>query len=165
MIGLAGLFPHSSPSLALTPILPPIVVVPIAAATLLVVAAHVITLASPANPMPANRRRLRIGSGVLMMFITVLLAFALSGVDSLPSPACDPEQSRLFLLTWLSIVSLLGIVILLALIDLLFTTRASLQRHLALRRQLRDRLNRELALRHATLPSHASPADPPTRPK
>lgn len=131
-------------SLAAGPILSPWIVLPMAAVTLLVTAAHVVALQMADPPLPARRRRIRTAAGVLMMFVTTFLAYALGVLDALPSPGSDPQGSRIFLLTWLSIASLLLIVVFLAVLDLGVTAREAALHRLRLRHELRQRLANDL---------------------
>ncbi len=95
------------------PLLTPWVVMPIAAVLLIVIGAHLNALASA--PMPASRRRIRVVNGWLMLLTTPLTAYAFA--------MATPSNARLFVLIWLAVVGLIGIVVMLALIDLLNTQR------------------------------------------
>ncbi len=91
------------PALPLWVVAPPTIVV------MLFLAGHV--MATHEADMNPRRRRIRTANGVLMMLTTALLAHALAIVS--------PSDARTFLLTWLTIVSLLGFVIVLGLLDAL----------------------------------------------
>lgn len=134
------------------PMLPPWVVLPLAGLTLLVTAAHVLAL--QASDLPSRRRRLRTAAGVLMMLVTGLLAYALGVIDALPSPAADPQSTRQFLLTWVSIVTLLCFIMLLAAADLLHTGAQAAAAKARLARQIRLSLAHDLHARHAPAPGH-----------
>jgi uncharacterized membrane protein len=149
-------------SLAAGPILSPWIVLPMAAVTLIVTAAHVVALQMAADPpLPARRRRIRTAAGVLMMFVTTFLAYALGVLDALPSPGSDPQGSRIFLLTWLSIASLLLIVVFLAVLDLGVTAREAALHRLKLRHELRRRLADDLLASRVGVGGTEQPAPSP----
>ena len=62
--------------LASNPILPAWLVLPMAVVTMLVISWHV--MAIQRAKMPASRKRIRTANGLLMLFLTALLAYALS---------------------------------------------------------------------------------------
>ncbi len=106
-------------ALALAPhMVSPWLAVPLAMALMFLVAGHV--LAVQRTPMPASRRRIRTASGLLMMVVAPLLAHAIS-----TGPGTD--QPRPMAVLWLLILSMLGMVVGLAVLDLLNTLR--LARH------------------------------------
>lgn len=108
------------------PMLTPWIVMPIAAVLLIVIGTHLNSLASA--PMPASRRRIRVVNGWLMLLTTPLAAYAFA--------MAAPSNTRLFVLVWLAVVGLIGIIVMLALMDLLNTQR--------LYRGVRRELNREI---------------------
>jgi len=77
--------------LAQTSILPAWVVLPVSGLTMLVVACHV--LATHAADMPLRRRRLRVANGLLMMFVTALLAYALGVAGVVETPRAQPADA------------------------------------------------------------------------
>ncbi len=108
------------------PLLHPAVGLPIAAAVLLVIAAH--TLALQRDPdIPPVRRRIRTANGVLMMLTTTLLAYAISIVT--------PANPNAFALAWLAVVGLLTIIITVALLDAAHTLKLHAQSRRDLRRE------------------------------
>jgi len=115
-------------------LLPAWLVVPIAGAAILVLAAHV--LAIQQTPMPTRRRRLRTASGLLMMLVASLLAYALGVAPTVSNPTTNPDAARNFLFIWSAIMSLLAIVIGLAALDVAHTARLALLS----RRRLRDEM-------------------------
>lgn len=133
--------------LAASTILPGWVVLPVASITMLVVAAHV--LATHAGDLPSRRRRLRTANGVLMMFVTALLAYALGVAGVVTEPKAEPEEARRFMLVWLSIVGLLGVVVTLAGADAIATVIHGLGVRRSLRAEMRDGLRSDLASRRA----------------
>jgi hypothetical protein len=110
-------------------ILPSWLVLPMAAVVLLVLAAHVNSLQTP--EVPSSRRRIRSASGVLMMFVTALLAYAFGIV----SPRVNP---RMFVIAWTSISALLMMVVMLAGLDMVNTLRLHREAKRDLRQHLRD---------------------------
>lgn len=119
-------------------LLPAWLVVPIAAAAILVLAAHV--LAIQQTPMPPRRRRLRTASGLLMMLVASLLTYALGVAPTVTNPTTNPDAARTFLFVWSAIMSLLAIVIGLAALDVTHTARLALLS----RRRLRDEMRSSL---------------------
>ncbi len=95
------------------PLGPRWVVLPMAAVTLVVLAAHVTAIR--AAPMPESRRRIRTANGVVMMVLVTVLAYAV-GVATPSSPGG-------FALGWMAAVGLLFVVVLLSLMDMLNTFR------------------------------------------
>lgn len=125
--------------LASATILPPWLVLPLAIPTMLVIAAHVLAVHQSDHPL--KRRRIRVVNGLLMLLITALLAYALGMAEVVNVPAQDPSGARRFLVIWLSIVGLVGIVVALAGADAAHTLLAGLK----VRRQLRGEMRRQLA--------------------
>jgi len=133
--------------LAQTSILPAWVVLPVSGLTMLVVACHV--LATHAADMPLRRRRLRVANGLLMMFVTALLAYALGVAGVVETPRAQPEQTREFVLVWLAIIGLLGLVVALACADAMATVVRAWGNRRVLKRQLRHAMARDLGQRRA----------------
>ena len=147
--------------LAAGPILPTWMILPLGALTLLVTAAHVIALQF--SDLPARRRRIRSAAGVLMMFVTALISYALGVLDALPSPGADPQGSRLFVLTWMTIVALLMMVVGLAMADLAHGAREAAKVRRALQAEMRSRLVADiLRTREQTAKAHADEQSPRT---
>ena len=122
-----------------SPILPLWFVAPMAVVTMLLLAGHV--TAVQASKMPASRQRIRVANGVLMMFITPLLAFSLG--------FATPADPGLFVMGWTSVSVMLMMVLMLAVLDMLNTARLH-------RAELR-RLRRE-AFKHDALAGLSEPA-------
>ncbi len=116
-------------------LLPAWIVVPIAAAAIVVLAAHVLALQQ--TPMPTRRRRIRTANGLLMMLVASLLAYALGVAPPVGNPTTNPDVARIFLLVWSVILSLLTIVIGLAALDVAHTARLALTDRRRLREELR----------------------------
>lgn len=95
-------------------ILPPIVVIPLAALTVLVIAAHLAALQAD-NAIPVSRKRIRTANGVVMLITTVVLAYAFA-YTSTHNPAR-------FTLTWGAAVMLLTVILALSSIDVLNNLR------------------------------------------
>lgn len=102
--------------------LPGWLVFSLCAGTLLVIAWHVLSVQRSA--MPRVRKRLRICSGILMMFISTLLAYALGVAPVLEHPRQNPDASKVFVIVWIVVVGLLAIVVVLAVLDALMTVSA-----------------------------------------
>lgn len=142
--------------LAQSAILPAWLVLPVAAITMLVVAAHV--LATHAGDMPLRRRRLRIVNGLLMLLVTALLAYALGIAGIVEEPAANPEQTRSFVAVWLAIVGLVGLIVALAAADAIATSAAIWSARREIRRQMREGLRADLTQRRAVGPAAQGPA-------
>lgn len=110
------------------PILPALLILPLAAMALLVTCAHLAWMQR--TPMPPTRRRIRTVTGVLSLFTITLTAIGF-GVIS-------PDQARPFLLVWLTVIGLLGILVLLAAIDMANNVRL----HAVERKHIRAQLTR-----------------------
>ncbi len=93
-------------TLGLDPILSLWIVAPPTVVLMLFLANHVAALQQTTVPL---RRRVRTANGVAMMLTAALLAHALAIVS--------PADVRTFVLVWMMIVGLLGLIILLALLD------------------------------------------------
>lgn len=106
--------------------LPLWIVLPPAAATLLVIAAHLQALRTA--PMPESRRRIRQANGVLMLVATPLVAY-LFGVAQTGRP-------RSFLLISTTVVGLLAMILLLSGVDIANTWRLHRREMRALRREV-----------------------------
>jgi len=90
------------------PLVSPWISMPLAALTLVALAAHVAHLHTA--PMPASRRRIRSMNGSVMLVTVPSLAIAFSLVS--------PDRTRLFVLAWTACVALLGLMVVLAMADM-----------------------------------------------
>lgn len=144
--------------LASSPILPPALVLPAAAVAMLVIAAH--TLATQRAPMPQTRRRIRTANGVLMLFLTAMLAYALSIMKHAQAGgAASASETREFVIVWMVIMGLLPTVVLLAIFDVLNTVRL----HAEVRKRLRlQRKQRAPTVREREGGTSGASAHPPT---
>lgn len=95
------------------PLLPAWVVLPVAAIMLLIVATHLMLQLK--SDMPASRRRIRTLNGWIMLFLVPIGAAAFGVVT--------PSDPRLFLLIWIVVILMLFLLIGLALLDMVNTTR------------------------------------------
>ncbi len=127
-------------------VLPPIVVLPLAFVTMLVVAAHVMSVQM--SDMPLMRKRLRIANGLMMMFVAAALAYALGVANVVTDARANPGGARGFVIVWMVIVALLSIVVVLAVVDALSTLGMGYRQHRTLRREMREELARDAAARH-----------------
>lgn len=115
-----------------SPILPAWLVIPAAAATMLLIAGHVLAMHSVR--MPPSRRRIRTANSLLMLLIVPLLAYALA--------IASARDEREFVLVWLTVIGLLWIVVMISAIDVLNTLRMHVAERRALRRRMRETLRR-----------------------
>jgi hypothetical protein len=142
-----------------TTILPGWLVLPAAAITMLVVATHV--LATHASDLPLRRRRLRIANGLLMMVVTAMLAYALGIAAVVERPTAQPHDTRNFVIVWLMIVGLLGVVVSLAGADAVATVLHGWSIRRELRKEMRAKLGTDLASRRAAERARQEPARAP----
>lgn len=133
------------PLLASTTILPGWVVLPVSVVVMLVVASHVLT--THASDLPLRRRRLRTVNGLLMMFVTALMAYALGVAAVIDDPTSRPQETRQFVIVWLAIVALVSVVVAIACVDALATVVHGWGVRKMLRREMRDGLRAEIAHR------------------
>ncbi|CAN5758079.1 hypothetical protein BH11PLA1_BH11PLA1_21410 [soil metagenome] len=81
----------------------------------MIIAAGLYTLLIQRVHMPASRRRLRTASGILLMLTLGALVYALTAVST--------ATPRTFVIAWCVVVALTGVLLLLALLDLVNTAR------------------------------------------
>ena len=129
------------------PILPITLVAPLALLTFIAVAGHVWLLRDA--EMPESRRRIRSANGMLMLMTIPVATYAM-GVATTAFP-------RAFVLSWLTVVGLLGLVVLMACLDILNNLRL---RHAERRRLAVDIavLRQELATVRELRPVRTNPA-------
>jgi len=121
--------------LASSPILPPALVLPVSAIAMLVIATHILSLQR--TPMPQSRRRIRTVNGVLMLFLTAILAYAISIMNHAQAGGtASARETREFVIVWMIVMGLLPTVLLLAVFDVMNTVRI----HGEARRALRTRM-------------------------
>jgi hypothetical protein len=89
------------------------------------------------SDMPRSRKRIRTANGLLMLFLTALLAYALSILKA-SAPGASTQETRAFVMVWLLIIGLIPMVIALAGLDVLNTARLNYAARRGLRRGLRD---------------------------
>jgi hypothetical protein len=128
--------------------LPAWLVIPIAGITMLLIAGHVQAIQE--LEMPTRRRRIRTINGVLMIFATALMAYAVSIADSGRVVLSQPEAARHFVLTWGMITTLVGLIVLLAALDSLTTVQQHTKHRRALRARLRQSVEEAIGPRMAT---------------
>jgi len=124
-------------------IAPPWIALPLAAATMLLIAGYItaLRLAPPDEVLPPSRKRIRLCSAWVAMLTVPVLA---CGFGVVP-----PSSARTFMLLWTAGIGLVFLVLVLALLDLADTWR--LRRRLI--RQHREDLA-EVRRRLLTTPSH-----------
>jgi len=116
--------------LAAGSMLPWWLVVPLAGLTMGVVAWH--TLRLQGADIPASRRRIRIVNGLFMLVLVPVLAFA-TGVVS-------PAVPRAFALAWIAVIVMLGLVLAMAILDIVNNVRLHRAEREELARQARQAL-------------------------
>lgn len=113
--------------LATEPILPALFVCPLAIVALMVIGLHVQWMRRA--PMPDSRRRIRMASNAVSMLAVPLFAAGFGLVS--------PDHSRLFVGVWFLGVNLLGIIVVLAGLDMFNNLRLHARDRRALRQQYR----------------------------
>lgn len=108
-----------------SPVLPVWFVLPLAVVAMLVIGTY--AMLGGGSEVPASRRRIRGVNNVVMLVTVPVLAFAFGVVP--------PAEERLFVLTWLVAVGLLGLVTMLAMLDAFNNVRVHQENRRALRRQ------------------------------
>jgi hypothetical protein len=137
----------------------PWIVLPLAGLTMLIIAAHVLSV--QVSDMHRMRKRLRIANGLIMMFVTAALAYALGGVTLVTDPKLHPAQARTFIIVWVVIVALLTLVVALAIIDALGTAGWGLRTRHAMRKEFRAKLLASAAAKSAASTTPPSGGDAP----
>lgn len=142
------------------PILPAWIVVPPALMLVIAIGSHM--LAMRESKMPERRKRLRTANGLVMLFTVPLTAYAFCAVS--------PQDPRFFVLAWAAVLGMVGIVIVLAVADILNNLLLARQSTKALRAHLQEfqqsLIEHARAKADATRPlsTSASPPGPPSRP-
>src|SRR5687768_3392312 len=108
-----------------TPLLPPWIALPAAGMAMLFIAGHVLVMYRA--DVPPSRRRIRVAAG-LMMVVAGLLGYGFG--------VATPAQGSVFALTWMAIMGLLGIVVGVAMIDVVNNMRLHAEDRRALRRAM-----------------------------
>jgi hypothetical protein len=121
--------------------LPLWITAPLAVVLMALVAGHILLMR--AVEMPASRRRIRTANGAVILILLPTMAYALS--------VSAPDDQRGFVLTWVCVIGLLGLVIALAVLDILNSLRLAVGEAVALRRQARRALRAD----------RPDPSDPP----
>ncbi|MEQ8770846.1 MAG: hypothetical protein RIB60_10105 [Phycisphaerales bacterium] len=138
------------------PIAPAWIVLPLSAVALVVIAGYLVALrAAPTTEvLPPSRRRIRMASGWVSMITVALLAYGFG--------VATPANARVFMLVWIAGTAMVGLVLMLAFIDLADSYRIRRDADRARRRELAAA--RRAALRGAGLHqrsaiAHARPAE------
>lgn len=130
------------------PMLPLWIVAPLAVLSTVVIGGHLAALQRA--DMPASRRRIRTANGVVLLGLTLLLAYAIGCVGMLPSGGGSIGHIREFVLVWMAIIGLVPMVLGLAGLDVVNTIR--LQRGMI--REIRGRMRGDM-LRDVEIRVHA----------
>jgi hypothetical protein len=133
---------------AANPYLPWWLVVPAAALVMLMVAAHVLSIQH--SDVPASRRRIRTANGLLMLVVVPLFAYAVT-VPHKQSP-------QAFALVWVAVMALIGMIIMLALLDILNNVRLQAHQRADASREAAEELLRQVQERGGAGP-HLADAD------
>lgn len=88
-------------------------IAPLAAVTLLLIWAHLSTMAR--TQMPASRRRIRSVNGLLLLMLPPLMTYALS--------IASPQRPTPFVMAWCAVAALLALIVMLAALDAANTLR------------------------------------------
>jgi len=123
------------------PLLTPWLTFPLAAVTMCIIALHAAWLAG--CEMPESRRRIRRINAMLMLLSVPLIAYAFSAVGS--------DRPRVFVLVWSACIGMLGVVVLVAIVDMLNTAR---MRSLDVRQRQRRIARAREALRRDFVPEN-----------
>ncbi len=140
----APIFP---PAPSASPLTPTWLAIPIAILVLIVLAIHM--RAMRLTPMPASRRRIRSVNGWLMLIAVPLLTYAF-GIAA-------PSRARPFVLAWAASVGIVGIIVMLAILDILNNWR--------LQRRASQDLRREMHALRAAAQQHATGLDGDEQPR
>jgi len=108
---------------------------PLAMITLVAVAAHLTAMRSA--KIPESRKRIRTANGWLMLVTAPVLAIAFSVVS--------PAMPRRFALVWAIAILLLGLVLVMAFVDIGNNLRLARQHHRRLHRSMGAQLRSELS--------------------
>jgi hypothetical protein len=131
--------------------LPPWMVVPPALVLVVAIGAHMAGMRG--RDMPPSRRRIRTANGVLMLLTVPLTAFAFCAVS--------PADPRFFVLTWFAVVVMVGLVVAMAMADILNNLWLAHRHAQDLRAHLRAV---QRALLEHTKRAHAQPLANPAPP-
>ncbi|MBN8645427.1 MAG: hypothetical protein J0L61_09345 [Planctomycetes bacterium] len=100
---------------------------PVAAVLMLAVATHAVSIGS--SDHPASRKRIRQANGALILLVIPLITAGVSVLD----PTANPRE---WTLVWLAVFALLGIIVTLAVTDVLNTLRLARTARRAMHRRL-----------------------------
>ena len=120
-------------------ILPAALTIPLAAITMLLIAAHLIAMHKAADRIPPSRLRVRTANGIAMLLLCPLLVAGFSLTDH-----DDPQTQQAFLLSWLASMGLLGLILLLTAIDMLNNARLAAKARQNLREEMIE-IRKEIA--------------------
>lgn len=120
--------PQVAPGLPTHPLAPAWLVLPMAVATLLVLAAHVHAMHA-ATGIPRSRRRVRSINAGLMLVTVPVLAYAFG--------IATPARTQAFALAWSASALLLALIVLVALADVINTWRIHAEERRLLSAQMR----------------------------
>lgn len=131
-----------------SPVFPLWLTAPLGVLVMLLAAGHLIALNHPKAHVHPSRRRIRTTNDVVALVLVPLLVYAFSIVS--------PSQTRAFLFAWLTVMGLLGIVLLLAAVDMFNNARLNREANARVRTELFELRDRARAL----LDEQTAPQDP-----
>ncbi|MCA9297676.1 MAG: hypothetical protein KDA28_01340 [Phycisphaerales bacterium] len=108
-------------------VLPAWFVLPLSGLMILGIAAHMVWMRQ--SDMPGSRRRIRMANDLLMILVVIAATYAFSVVRR--------SQPREWVLSWMFIVGMLGIITMLACLDILNNLRLARAERARLRHRLR----------------------------
>ena len=97
---------------------------------MIVIAGHLLAMRTARDRIPASRYRIRTVNGGMMLAVVPMLACAFSVVS--------PDDQKFFVLIWLTCTGLMGIVLVLAVLDVLNNLRLGKQESDRLRAEHRS---------------------------
>ncbi|MGQ0629020.1 MAG: hypothetical protein ACT4PL_13090 [Phycisphaerales bacterium] len=110
--------------MTLATLITPWLALPLCAGAMLFIAGHVLALYR--LDIPASRRRIRTAGGLLMLVLAPMLAYA--------GAVVPPADKRAFVLAWMAVMAILGLIIAVALIDVANNLRLHTRARADLRR-------------------------------
>jgi hypothetical protein len=108
----------------------PWIVLPLAAIAIFLLMLQAVWTHRQAGPV--GRRQIRTAGATLHLFTVVALAIGIGIVD--------PADKRLFVMTWLVVMVLVGMAVFVALLDVLYSLREARAEKAALKREFRNQL-------------------------
>lgn len=121
-------------TLAISPMFPPWLVLPLAGIAFATIGGHLMALSR--SSMQRRRRRIRTANAMVLLGLTALITYAVGFVDMLPSGGGSIGHVRAFVLVWMTIMGLVPVVLALAAMDVMNTIQMNREAAKELRRRL-----------------------------